>query len=62
MGFFGNIIKSVAQVALTPVTIMEDTYDILTGDLDSDSKTWGNLSNAGNSIEEAFDDLLDGEL
>lgn len=60
MGFFSNIISATVKTALTPVAIVKDVVNVVTGD-DADA-TKKLLSSAKEDAEDAFDDLGDAEL
>jgi hypothetical protein len=60
MGFFSNLIGATVKTALTPVAIVKDAVNVVTGqDADETKKL---LESAGNDIKEATDDLADGEV
>ena len=50
MGFFGSILGSVVKVALTPVAVVKDAVNIVTGE-EADATV--------NLIDSAVDDLKD---
>lgn len=60
MGFFSNIISATVKTALTPVAIVKDVVNVVTGD-DADA-TKKLLSSAKKDADDAFDDLGDAEL
>ena len=60
MGFFSNIVSATIKTALTPVAIVKDTVNIVTGnEVDSTKKL---LESAREDASDAFDDLGDGEF
>lgn len=60
MGFLSNIISATVKTALTPVAIVKDAVNIVTGeDADATKKL---LSSAKKDAEDAMDDLGDAEL
>ena len=60
MGFFSNIISATVKTALTPVAIVKDAVNVVTGDEADATKKL--LSSAKEDAEDAFDDLGDAEL
>ena len=60
MGFFSNIISATVKTALTPVAIVKDVVNVVTGDEADATKKL--LSSAKKDAEDAFDDLGDAEL
>jgi hypothetical protein len=57
MGFLGNLIGGAIKVVITPIAIVKDVVD------DTPFETTGDvLGSAGNSLENALDDLSDGDL
>lgn len=60
MGFFSNIISATVKTALTPVAIVKDVVNVVTGDEADATKKL--LSSAKEDAEDAFDDLGDAEL
>jgi hypothetical protein len=60
MGFLTNILSATVKTVLTPVAIVKDVVDVATGeDADNTKKL---LSSAANDVDEAGDDLGDGEF
>lgn len=60
MGFLSNIISATVKTALTPVAVVKDVVNVVTGD-DADA-TKKLLSSAKKDADDAFDDLGDAEL
>ena len=60
MGFLSKIFSATVKTALTPVAIVKDAVNIVTGE-DSDA-TKNLLESAGEDVKDATDDLGDGEL
>lgn len=60
MGFFSNIISATIKTALTPVAVVKDVVNVVTGeDADTTKKL---LESAKDDASEAMDDLGDGEI
>jgi hypothetical protein len=60
MGFFSNIISATVKTALTPVAVVKDVVNVVTGDEADATKKL--LSSAKKDADDAFDDLGDAEL
>lgn len=60
MGFFSNILSATVKTALTPVAVVKDAVNIVTGEEVESTKKL--LESVKEDAEEAFDDLGDGEL
>jgi hypothetical protein len=60
MGFFSNIISATVKTVLTPVAVVKDVVNVVTGE-DADS-TKSLLESAQEDASDAFNDLGDGEL
>lgn len=60
MGFFSNILGATVKAALTPIAVVKDVVNIVTGDEADATKKL--LESAGEDVEQATDDLADGEL
>ncbi len=60
MGFFSNIISATVKTALTPVAIVKDTINVAAGEEPEDTKNL--LESAGEDLQDAGDDLADGEI
>ena len=60
MGFFSNIISATVKTTLTPVAVVKDVVNVVTGDEADATKKL--LSSAKEDAEDAFDDLGDAEL
>ena len=60
MGLFTNMLSGIVKTALTPVAVVKDTVNIVTGqEVDSTKKL---LESAKEDIEEAMDDLAEGDF
>lgn len=60
MGFLSNVLGAAVKVALTPVAVVKDAANVAQG---QDAETTANLlESAGDDLEEATDDLFDGDL
>ena len=60
MGFLSNLISAGAKVALSPLAVAKDALNVVTGE---EADTLKNLlESAKEDIEDAGDDLADGEL
>ena len=60
MGFLSNIISATVKTALTPVAIVKDAVNVVTGDEANTTKKL--LSSAKKDADDAMDDIADGEL
>lgn len=60
MGFLTNLISATVKTALTPVAIAKDVVEVATGNEPENTKKL--LESAADDVEEATDDLGDGEL
>jgi len=60
MGFLSKLVQSTVKVALTPVAVVKDTVDVVTGT--EPKNTQKLLESAVKDVEKATDDLADGEL
>jgi len=60
MGFIGNIFSAAIKTALTPVAVIKDAANVLTGEQANTTKDL--LKSVSNDISDATDDLCDGEL
>lgn len=60
MGFLSNIISATVKTALTPVAVVKDVVNVVTGDEADATKKL--LSSAKKDADDAFDDLGDAEL
>ena len=54
MGFFSNIISATVKVALTPIAVVKDAVNVVTGEDAEATKEL--LSSAGKDVEKAMDD------
>lgn len=60
MGFLSGIFGAAVKTVLTPVAILKDAVNVVTGEEVNDSKKL--LESAGDDIEKSVDDLADGDL
>lgn len=60
MGFFSNLISATVKTALTPIAIVKDAVNIVSGE-DVDV-TKDLLESAGEDLVDAAEDLMDGDL
>ncbi len=60
MGFLTNMFSATVKTVLTPVAIIKDTVNIVTGEEPDTTKNL--ISSAVEDVEEGFDDLGDGEV
>jgi hypothetical protein len=60
MGFFSNIISATVKTALTPLAIVKDAINVVTGETPSATKDL--LESAREDTSEAFNDLGESEL
>lgn len=60
MGFLTNMFSAMIKTVLTPVAVIKDTVNIVTGNEPDATKDL--LSSAVNDVEEGFDDLGDGDV
>lgn len=60
MGFLINIISATVKTALTPIAIVKDAVNVVTGEEAGATKDL--LSSAASDVEDGFDDLGDGEV
>jgi hypothetical protein len=56
MGFFGNVLGATLKTVITPAVIVTD---IVKGDFDNTSRV---IDSTIDSVGDAFEDLLDGDL
>lgn len=56
MGLFGNLIKGVVNVAISPLVVVTD---VVKGDFDNTSKV---VENVVDSVGDGVDDLMNGDL
>jgi len=60
MGLFGNLLSGIVKTALTPVAVAKDAINIVTDqDVNSTKKL---LESVKEDVEDAMDDLAEGEL
>lgn len=55
MGFFSNMISAAVKTALTPVAVVKDVVNVVTGEEADATKEL--LESAGDDVNEAFDDI-----
>lgn len=60
MGFFSSILGATVKAALTPIAVVKDAVNVVTGEEADATKNL--LESAGEDVEQATDDLADGEL
>ena len=60
MGFFSNMVSATVKMALTPIAVVKDSVNVVTGDEPDTTKEL--LESAYDDVEEGFDDLSDGEI
>jgi hypothetical protein len=60
MGFLSGMISAVVKTALTPVAVVKDAVNVVTGEEADQTKSL--LESAAEDASEAMDDLGDGEL
>lgn len=60
MGFLTNLLSATVKTALTPIAIVKDAANIVTGNEPDSTKNL--LQSAADDASEAGDDLIDGEL
>lgn len=60
MGFLSKLVQSTVKVALTPITVVKDTVDVVIGT--EPKNTQKLLESAVKDVEKATDDLADGKL
>ena len=60
MGFLSNMFSAAVKTALTPVAVVKDAVNVVTGEEPDATKNL--LSSAASDVAEAADDLGDGEV
>ena len=60
MGFLGGMFSAVVKTVLTPVAIVKDAVNVVTGEEPDTTKDL--LQSAANDVGEATEDLFDGEV
>lgn len=60
MGFLTDIISATVKTALTPVAIVKDVVNVVTGEKPEATKDL--LTSAAEDLEEAGEDLGDGDM
>jgi hypothetical protein len=56
MGLFGNLIKGIANVVISPIVVVAD---VVTGDFENTGKA---VENVIDSVSEGVEDLINGDL
>lgn len=54
MGFFSNILSATVKTALTPIAVVKDAVNVVTGEEPEETKKL--LESAGEDLEQAVDD------
>ena len=57
MGFFSNLIGSAIDIALTPVAVIKDVVNVVTGS--ETNATTNQIEKAGNKLSDAIDDIYE---
>lgn len=57
MGFFSSLVSSVVKTALTPVSILTDTVEVIKGNEPNNTKNL--LKSAGEDLSDAIEDVED---
>jgi hypothetical protein len=60
MGFLSNMFSAAVKTALTPVAVVKDAVNVVTGEEPDATKNL--LSSAAEDVVEATEDLGDGEI
>lgn len=60
MGFLSKLVSATVKTALTPLAVVKDAVNVVTGEEPENTKKL--LESAADDVEEATDDLGDGEL
>jgi hypothetical protein len=60
MGFLGGMFSAAVKTALTPVAIVKDAVNVVTGEEPDATKSL--LESASDDLKDACDDLGDGEM
>ena len=60
MGFLSNLVSATVKTALTPVAIVKDAVNVVTGEEANTTKEL--LSSAASDVAEAAEDLGDGDV
>lgn len=60
MGFLGNLVSATVKTVLTPVAVVKDAVNVVTGEEADATKNL--LNSAKEDASDAFDDLFDGEI
>lgn len=60
MGFLGNIFSAMTKGVLTPVAFLKDAANVLAGEEANSTKN--HIKSIGKDINDATDDLCDGEF
>jgi hypothetical protein len=60
MGFLSNLVGATIKTALTPVAVLKDTVNVVTGEeADSTKKL---IQSAADDLSDAGEDLADGDI
>jgi hypothetical protein len=60
MGFLSNLVGATIKTALTPVAILKDTVNVVTGEEADATKKL--IQSAGEDLADAGEELADGEI
>lgn len=60
MGFLSGIFSAAVKTALTPIAVVKDAVNVVTGQEVDDTKKL--LESAGDDFKDSVDDLADGEV
>lgn len=60
MGFLSNMFSAAVKTALTPIAVAKDVVNVVTGEEADTTKEL--LESASDDVEEATEDLADGEI
>ena len=60
MGFLSNLVSATVKTVLTPVAVVKDAFDVVVGDEPNNTKKI--LESVSDDLEDAADDLGNGEL
>lgn len=60
MGFLSNVLSATVKTALTPIAVVKDAVNVVTGEEADATKNL--IESVGDDVKEAADDLSDGEV
>lgn len=60
MGFLSSLTSAIVKTALTPIAVVKDATNIVTGEDDDATKSL--LESAAEDVAQSIDDLADGEV